>query len=89
MVKKLIFTENFKKNYKKLSKDIQKQFDRKLSFFATDIKHPSLKIHRYKTEDNVWEGYISSKYRFTFSITDEGYIFRNIGPHSIIDKGRV
>lgn len=89
MAKNLIFTRNFKKNYKKLSGEIQERFNKQLILFTNDPKHPSLKVHRYRTEENVWEGYVSDKYRFTFSIVNEGYIFRNIGPHSIIDKGNV
>lgn len=89
MAKKLVFTRNFKKNYKKLPQQIQERFDKQLGIFVQDPKHPSLKIHRYKKEENVWEGYVSDKYRFTFTILDDGYIFRNIGPHSIIDRGEV
>ena len=89
MVKNLIFTERFKQNYKKFSPGIQKRFDKQLKFFIQDPRHPSLKIHRYRSEENIWEGYVSDKYRFTFSISHEGVIFRNIGPHDIIDKGKV
>ena len=83
MAKKLIFARNFKKNYKKLPAHLRERFDKQLSLFTENPQHPSLKIHRYRTEENVWEGYVTDKYRFTFSITDEGYIFRNVGPHSI------
>ena len=89
MAKNLIFTINFKKHYKRLPQDIQQRFDKQLFIFADNPKHPSLKIHRYKTEENIWEGYVSDKYRFTFSISKAGYIFRNVGPHSIIDRGNV
>lgn len=89
MAKKLIFARTFKKNYKKLPQHIQERFDKQLILFTKDPKHPSLNIHRYKTEENVWEGYVSDKYRFTFSIIEEGYIFRNIGSHSIIEHGEV
>lgn len=89
MAKIIIFTRNFKKNYKKLPREIQERFDKQLVLFTSNPKHHSLKIRRYRTEKNVWEGYISDKYRFTFSIADTGYIFRNIGPHSIIDRGKV
>ncbi len=89
MAKKISFTENFKKNYKKLPRNIQKRFDEKLLLFEKDPAHPSLNIHRYRSELNVWEGYVNMKYRFTFTSTKEAYLFRNIGPHGIIDKGKV
>ncbi len=89
MAKKIGFTDNFKKNYRKLPRTIQRRFDEKLVLFEKDPTHPSLNIHRYRSEINVWEGYVTRKYRFTFTSTQEEYIFRNIGSHGIIDKGKV
>lgn len=89
MAKELIFTDNFKKSYQNLPKSLRERFDQKLAILVANPKHPSLNIHRFQTKENVWEGYVSSKYRFTFSLTETAIIFRNIGPHGIIDKGRV
>jgi mRNA-degrading endonuclease RelE of RelBE toxin-antitoxin system len=89
MAKELVFTKTFKENYKRLSQNLQERFDDKLTLFLRDPKHPSLNIHRYHGREDVWEGYINQKYRFTFSVTEDNIIFRNIGPHSIIDKGKV
>ncbi|MCG2711644.1 MAG: hypothetical protein L6416_04890 [Candidatus Omnitrophica bacterium] len=89
MAKELIFTETFKRNYKGLPKQMRQRFDKKLSLFLENPKHPSLNIHRYQSKERIWEAYISDKYRFTFSISQESITFRNIGPHSIIDKGQV
>ena len=89
MAKELIFTQTFKKNYSRLPRDIQKRFDKQLELFQDNPAHPSLKIHRYKSVTNVWEGYVSDKYRFTFSSIENGTVFRNIGSHEIIDRGKV
>ncbi|MBI3601601.1 MAG: hypothetical protein HY209_01720 [Candidatus Omnitrophica bacterium] len=89
MAKELIFTDRFKKNFKNLPSAIQKRFDKKLELFLTNPRHPSLNIHRYLGFDDVWEAYISRQYRFTFSVTKESIIFRNIGPHNIIDDSDV
>ncbi len=89
MAKEVTFTERFKKNYRDLPESIQTAFDKQLGFFMGNPSHPSLKIHRYKSEKGIWEGYVTDKYRFTFMNLKETYIFRNIGPHGIIDKGRV
>lgn len=89
MAKELIFTERFKKNFKSLPKDLQTRFEEKLTLFLENPKHPSLNIHRYSGFDDVWEAYISKQYRFTFSVTKEEIIFRNIGPHKIIHSGDV
>jgi mRNA-degrading endonuclease RelE of RelBE toxin-antitoxin system len=79
MAKYLVFTRNFKKNYKRLPSEIQIRFNKQLVFFTENSSHPSLKIHRYKTEKNVWEGYITDKYRFTFSIASNEFIFKATG----------
>ena len=89
MAKELIFAERFKRNFKALPAAIQKRFEQKLELFLNDPRHRSLNIHKYHGADLVWEAYISKQYRFTFSVTKESIIFRNIGPHSIIDSGNV
>ncbi len=89
MAKELIFTGRFKKNFKTLPRDAQNRFEEKLDLFLQNPRHPSLNIHRYHGHDDVWEAYISMQYRFTFSITPDSIIFRNIGPHRIIDSGDV
>ena len=89
MAKELIFTARFKKNFKALSRDVQGRFEKKLDLFLADPRHPSLNIHRYYGVEDVWEAYISLDHRFTFSITKESIIFRNIGPHRIIDRSEV
>ena len=87
MAKELVFADRFKANYQKLPVTLQKRFDKQLKLFLEDPRHPSLGIHRYKTEPNVWEAYVTMKYRFTFSIMEDAILFRNIGPHAIIDRG--
>lgn len=89
MAKELVFTGRFKQNYRDLPWTIQKRFDKQLKLFLENPKHPSLRIHRYKSEVDVWEAYVTLKYRFTFSVTEEMIFFRNIGPHVIIDRAQV
>ena len=91
MAKELIFTETFKANYQRLPKKMQEVFDKKLELFLDNPMHPSLNVHKYwtKGKETIWEAYITKKYRFTFSVDKDSYTFRNIGPHSIIDKGKV
>jgi hypothetical protein len=89
VAKQLVFTDRFKRNDHALPRAVQKRFDNALRLFLQDPKHPSLNVHRYQTESNVWEAYVTMAYRFTFSITEDSMIFRNIGPHRIIDRGQV
>ena len=87
MAREIIFTERFKQNYQDLPWTIQKRFDKQLKLFLENSEHPSLRIHRYKSEFDVWEVYVTMKYRFTFSITERAIVFRNIGSHVIVDRG--
>ena len=89
MAKELIFTETFKDNYKRLPKNLQERFDKKLALLLENPRHPSLNIHRYHGKEDVWEGYVNQKYRFTFSVMRDALLFRNIGPHGIVEKGTV
>ena len=34
----------------------------------------------------VWEGRIDIRYRFTFHYEEDLCVFRNIGPHSILER---
>jgi len=78
------FTKSFKKQYKRLPKEIQDAFDKKLQLFLEDMSHPSLRVKRIQGTKDRWEGSITMKYRFTFQITGDTVIFRAIGSHRII-----
>ncbi len=78
------FTKSFKKQYKRLPKEIQDAFDKKLQLFLEDMSHPSLRVKRIQGTKDRWEGSITMKYRFTFQISGDTVIFRAIGSHRII-----
>ena len=85
---KLTRASRFKRDYKKLPSDIQKQTDRKLQYLASDITHPSLRIKRVRKYTGVFEGSITKDYRFLFQITGEGYTLLRIGTHDILNIRR-
>lgn len=79
------FSNAFKKQYKKLPKDIQNAFKEKLNLFLSDSLHPSLRIKKIQGVQNRWEGSVTMKYRFTFHYDDEKtVVFRTIGTHDIL-----
>ena len=78
------FTKSFKKQYKRLPKEIQDAFDKKLQLFLEDMSHPSLRVKDIQGTKDRWEGSITMKYRFTFQISGDTVIFRAIGSHRII-----
>jgi mRNA-degrading endonuclease RelE of RelBE toxin-antitoxin system len=80
------FTKKFKKEYQALPKEIQNNFDKKLSFFLENIFHPSIRTKRIQGTKNRWEGSVTMKYRFTFELHGNKAIFRTIGTHDILSR---
>jgi mRNA interferase RelE/StbE len=80
------FTKKFKKEYRTLPKEVQDNFDKKLSLLLEDIFHPSLRAKRIQGTKNRWEGSITMKYRFTFELHGNKAIFRTIATHDILSR---
>lgn len=83
---KILRTEVFKEDYKKLPKATQEKFDNKFKLFTININHPSLRVKKMKGHKNRWEGSIDLFYRFTFEIHTDHYLLRRIGPHDAVLK---
>jgi mRNA-degrading endonuclease RelE of RelBE toxin-antitoxin system len=89
MVKRITgyqFTKTFKKKYQILPKEIQDNFDKKLSLLLKDMFHPSIRTKQIQGIKNRWEGSITMKYRFTFELHGNNAIFRTIGTHDILGR---
>lgn len=81
---KLEFTKQFVRDYQKMPLSLQKQTDTKLEFLITDMRHPSLRVHKLRGHDGLWEGSVTMNYRFTFQIIGESYFMRRVGTHDIL-----
>lgn len=81
----IIFTSEFKKNYKKMPTIIQDKLKKQLQFLKENPKHPSLRIHRLNDE---WEFYVDIHYRCFFYMEENKYILLTIGTHRIVDRYR-
>jgi hypothetical protein len=44
---KILRTDAFKEDYKRLPKNVQAKFDQKIRYFKTDFRHPCLSIPKY------------------------------------------
>ena len=82
----LFRTKVFKKEYQKLSQQVQKITNKKLKLFIENPQHPSLRVKKIKGSLNIWEASITMNYRFTFQIEKSEIILRNIGTHKILLK---
>jgi mRNA-degrading endonuclease YafQ of YafQ-DinJ toxin-antitoxin module len=81
---RIVRTEAFKKDFKKLPIATQNKFVNKINLFIKDINHPSLRVKKMEGYVNRWEASIDMFYRFTFEIHQDFYLLRRIGPHDNI-----
>lgn len=79
---KIIHTKTSRKDFQKLSSEIQKIAEKQFSLFLTNPRHPSLRIKRVQKTKDIWEGSITKNIRFTFQIIKDSYVLRRIGKHN-------
>lgn len=80
----LLYTPTFKKQYRKLPKLFQQQFDNRLKLFLLDPTHPTLRIHPLigKYHD-YWSMNVNGDLRALYSKKSQQIIiFALIGTHS-------
>lgn len=78
------FSKLFKKQYKKLPKRTQKQFDDRLLLWQKDPDNPLLRRHRLSGQlQNLYSINITGGIRALYEIIDdEVYVYQMIGSHS-------
>lgn len=78
------YLPKFKKQYQKLPKKIQKQFDEKIALFTVDPTAPTLKVHPLKGNyKGYWSMNVNGDVRALYLVDgDSIVIFGLIGTHS-------
>ena len=79
-------TDRFKKDYQRLQSDIRERVDQKLRFLIRDPRHPSLRIHKLRGMEGLWEFSATMNYRVTFEIEGQYYVLLGVGSHRIVDR---
>lgn len=78
-------TERFKKAFRALPVSIQQKAIKALRLLAENPRHPSLQVKKIQGTENIWEGRVDQKYRFTFQFENENdqvvIVLRNIDNH--------
>ncbi len=82
----VFLTKRFRKDYSKLSSNIQKRTDAKLQLLSLSLSHPSLRIKKVKKCHDIFEETIADNYRFLFRIEADAYYIVRVGTHNILDK---
>ncbi len=81
---RLIITEKFKKDFKKIPYNLRERTFEKLRILVKNPNHPSLRVKKVKRYKNIFEASITKDYRLLFQIESDGYILLRIGKHDII-----
>jgi mRNA-degrading endonuclease RelE of RelBE toxin-antitoxin system len=81
-----IFTERFKKSYKKLPKDEQKALHKKLSLMGRNPHHPSLRTKKVRGTNDIFECSVSMSIRMTWKHDSESIVLRVVGKHDEVLK---
>jgi len=81
-----IFTERFKKSYKKLSDEERKTLLKKLDLMSVNPHHPSLRTKKVRGTDNIFECSINTAIRMTWQYDGDSILLRVIGDHDAVLK---
>ncbi len=82
----IIRTDPFKKDFKRLPKEIKRKTEQSLRFLIDNIQHPSLRAKKMEGVKDIWEASVTMQYRFTFEIREDDIILRRIGTHDILKR---
>jgi len=78
---KVVFTQKFTRDYHSTSKEIQKKFDKQLTYLLKNFRHPSLRCKKYDEKKGIWQARVDRNYRFYFLIKSDSYILLEVKSH--------
>jgi mRNA-degrading endonuclease RelE of RelBE toxin-antitoxin system len=78
-------TPEFNAMYDALPDEIKLKARKAFELFKENPRHPSLQTKKLHGVNNIFEGRIDIRYRFTFSYEGDRIVFRTIGLHKIVD----
>ena len=82
----LLRTERFKRDFKRLPREIQTRTAKALALFLSNPRHPSLHVKRMEGAPSIWELQVSQNCRLTFQFEQESILLRRIGTHDILNR---
>ena len=82
----LLRTERFKKDFKRLPREIQTRTAKVLELFLSNPRHHSLHVKKMEGTPSVWELRVSQTCRITFQFEQEGVLLRRIGTHNVLNR---
>lgn len=76
-----LFSNRFKKDYKKLAGDTQKTLRNKLKIMANNPFHPSLRTKKIRGKEDILECSINMSTRMTWQYREGEIFLRAVGEH--------
>jgi mRNA-degrading endonuclease YafQ of YafQ-DinJ toxin-antitoxin module len=76
-----LYSNRFKKDYKKLPDNIKKILQEKLNLMAQNPFHPSLRTKKIRGKSDIFECSINMSIRMTWQYQDKKIFLRTVGPH--------
>jgi mRNA interferase RelE/StbE len=81
-----IFSDRFKKDYKKLSPEEKAILQSKLRLMAENPSHPSLRTKKIRGKEEIFECSINMGIRMTWEYRENKIFLRAIGEHDFTLK---
>ncbi len=81
-----LFSNRFKKDYKKMKSADRKALLGKLELLADNQYHPSLRTKKVQGTDDVFECSVNMSIRMTWQYFDGKIFLRAVGKHDIVLK---
>ncbi len=82
----ILYTNRFKKDYKKLSQQIQKIVKEKIVIMKSNPMHPSLRTKKIKGGKDIFECSVNMGIRITWQYENKDILLRTAGEHDITLK---
>jgi mRNA interferase RelE/StbE len=82
----ILRTERFKKDFKRLTADVQDRLEKVLEMLFSNPRHPALRVKKMQGAPGIWELRVTDNDRVTFQLLDEGVLLRRIGTHDLLRR---
>ena len=83
-------TVRFRREFERLPVEIKHAARAKFALFSRNWRHPSLNVHKLEGmlwhDRQVFDLYVTARYRVLFVIDHDVVVAFSIGPHSIVSK---
>lgn len=81
---RLFRADRFKRDFRRLPREVQERVETSLERFVANSRHPSLQVKKMEGAPGIWELRVTDNYRLTFQFVEEGVILRRVGTHDVL-----